>query len=164
VPAWCLDLHKFLGTLSVVFVGVHLLALWADNYVYFGPRELFLPMGSTWRPGAVAWGVAALYLLVAVQLTSWFMTRLPRRLWRAVHLTSLALFVFATVHGFTAGADNMNLAVQWLATTSALLVVFLLIFRLLARPARPSLDESGEAPVGEDLAAGLAVGAVHDLV
>ena len=38
VPAWCLDLHKFLGTLSVLFVAVHVFALWADNYVYFGPR------------------------------------------------------------------------------------------------------------------------------
>jgi len=43
-PAWLLDLHKFLGTLSVVFVAVHLLALWADTYVYFGPRELVVPM------------------------------------------------------------------------------------------------------------------------
>ena len=25
------------------------------------------------------------------------------------------MFVFATVHGFTAGADNTNLAVQWVA-------------------------------------------------
>jgi hypothetical protein len=51
--AWLLDLHKFLGTLSLVFVGVHLLALWADNYVYFGPRELFVPMGSEWPTGCV---------------------------------------------------------------------------------------------------------------
>ena len=39
IPAWLLDLHKFLGTLSVVFVAVHLLALWADNFLYFGPAN-----------------------------------------------------------------------------------------------------------------------------
>ena len=87
VPAWLLDLHKFLGTLSIVFVGVHLLALWADNFVYFGPGELFVPFASPWRPGAVAWGIAATYLLVAIQLTSWMMKRLPRKLWHSVHLT-----------------------------------------------------------------------------
>ena len=43
VPAWLLDLHRFLGTLSVVFVVVHLFGLWADNFVYFGWRELFIP-------------------------------------------------------------------------------------------------------------------------
>ena len=53
--------------------------------------------------GAVAWGIAGLYLLVAIQLTSWFMRRLPRRLWHAIHLGSFPLFAFATVHGFTAG-------------------------------------------------------------
>ena len=132
VPAWCLDLHKFLGTLSVVFVAVHLVALWADTFVYFGPRELFVPMASAWRPGAVAWGIAALYLLVAIELTSLTMRRLPRKLWRAVHLTSFALFAFATVHAFTAGADNRNLAVQWLALTGTLIVIFLITFRLLA--------------------------------
>ena len=51
VPAWFLDLHKFLSTLTVLFVAVHLLALWADDFVYFGPRELFVPMASSYRPG-----------------------------------------------------------------------------------------------------------------
>ena len=140
VPAWLLDLHKFLGALSIVFVAVHLLALWADNFVYFGPRELFVPMASTWQTGAVAWGIAATYLLVAIELTSLVMRRIPRRLWHSVHMTSLLMFVLSTVHGLTAGADNKNLIVQWLALTASLLVVFLLTFRMLAprrRGARP---------------------------
>jgi predicted ferric reductase len=132
VPAWLLDLHKFLGTLTIVFVAVHVFALWADSYVYFGPRELFVPFASQWRPGAVAWGVVGLYMLVAIQLTSWFMRRLPRRLWHAVHMLSFPLFITATIHGFTAGADEGNLIVQWLALTGTLLVIFLVIFRLLA--------------------------------
>jgi hypothetical protein len=132
VPAWLLDLHKFLGTLSVVFVGVHVLALWADNYVYFGPAALFVPLASHWRPFPVAWGIAATYLLVAIQLTSWTMRHLPRRVWHAVHMSSLPMFVLATVHGFTAGADYRNVAVQWGAMTGGLLVIFLLTFRTLA--------------------------------
>jgi hypothetical protein len=132
VPAWTLDLHKFLGTLSVVFVGVHVLALWADNYVYFGPSALFVPLASHWRPFPVAWGIAATYLLVAIQLTSWTMRHLPRHVWHAVHMSSLPMFVLATVHGFTAGADARNVAVQWGAMTGGLLVIFLLTFRTLA--------------------------------
>ena len=131
-PAWLLDLHKFLGTLSVVFVAVHLFALWADTFVYFGPRELLLPMASKWRPGAVAWGIVATYLLVAIQLTSWAMRKIKRRVWHTIHLSSFAMFGAATVHGFTAGADNTNLVVQWSALTGGLLVFFLVTFRLLA--------------------------------
>jgi predicted ferric reductase len=132
IPAWLLDLHKFLGTLSVVFVGVHLFALWADNFVYFGGRELFVPFASPWRPGAVAWGIAATYLLVAIQVTSWMMKRLPRKLWHSIHLLSIPMFVFSTIHGFTTGADNKNLAIQWVALTGALLVFMLISFRVLA--------------------------------
>jgi predicted ferric reductase len=132
VPAWLLDLHKFLGTLSMLFVAVHVFALWTDNYVYFGPGALLVPLASDWRPFSVAWGIAAAYLLVAIQLTSWTMRRIPRRLWHAVHMTSLPMFVLATVHGFTAGADYGSLAVQWGALTGGLLVIFLLTFRTLA--------------------------------
>jgi len=146
VPAWLLDLHRFLGTLSLVFVGVHLLALWADSYVAFGWSELFVPMASTFRPGAVAWGIVATYLLVAVEVTSWLMRRLPRRVWHTVHLSSLVLFALATVHGFQSGTDRSALVVQWLALTGGTLVVFLVLFRLLA-PRRPRSRARRPAPV-----------------
>ncbi len=132
VPAQLLDLHRYLGTLSVVFVAIHLVGLWADSFVHFGPSELFVPFASSWRPAATAWGVLAFYVLAAIQLTSWAMRRLPRRLWHAVHMTSLGLFAAATVHGFQAGADAANLAIEWMCLTGATLVLFLVIFRLLA--------------------------------
>lgn len=136
VPAWLLDLHRFLGTLSVVFVAVHVAGLWADSYVDFGWRETLVPMASSWKPGAVAWGIVATYLLVAIQLTSLAMRRLPRRVWRAVHMTSFPLFVVCTVHGFQAGSDRGTAVVEWLALTGATLVTFLILFRLLARRGR----------------------------
>jgi hypothetical protein len=132
VPAWLLDLHRFLGALSVVFVAIHVVALWADNYVYFGPRELFLPMASPWKPGAIAWGIVATYLLVAIQVTSWAKRSLPRSLWHAVHMSSFPLFVAATIHGLASGTDRSNVVLQWLALTGVLLVIFLVLFQLLA--------------------------------
>ncbi|MGD9791886.1 MAG: ferric reductase-like transmembrane domain-containing protein [Acidimicrobiia bacterium] len=132
VPAWLLDLHRFLGTLSIVFVAVHLAALWADDFVDFGPKDFVVPMASTWRPEAVTWGVAATYLLVAIQLTSWMMRHLPRKLWHAIHLTTFPMFAASTVHGFQSGADRSNLLVQWLALTGGLMVLFITVFRVLA--------------------------------
>jgi DMSO/TMAO reductase YedYZ heme-binding membrane subunit len=94
-------------------------------------------------------GVVALYLLVAIEITSWLKRRLPRRLWHTVHLGSLPLFVFASVHGFAAGADNRNLLVQWIALTGSLMVLFLLLFRILAprRARRPRPSARVEQPV-----------------
>lgn len=137
VPAWLNDLHQFLGTLSLVFTFVHMAALWLDRFVPFGFTELLVPMASPWRPGAVAWGIVAMYLLVAIQGTSRMMRRMPRKIWHAIHLSSLVLFVAATVHGFISGADRSNRLVQWLSLTGATLVLTMALFRVLhSRQAR----------------------------
>jgi len=131
MPAQLLDLHRFLGVLSLVFVAVHLGGLWLDSFVYFGPRQFFVPFASQWRPAATAWGVVTLYFMLAIQVTSWAMKRIPRRLWRAVHFTSFVLFVTATLHGFQAGTDARNLLLEWLCLTGVTLVVFMCVFRIL---------------------------------
>ena len=63
-----LDLHRFVGGLSVVFVLVHVLALRLHEFedLDFSFKELLVPMASDWHPGAVAYGIVAFYLLIAV--------------------------------------------------------------------------------------------------
>jgi predicted ferric reductase len=142
-----LDVHRFLGGASVVFVAVHLLALSLDRYVGFGPADLFVPMASSWRPGALAWGIVAVYLLVAVEVTSLLMRRLPRRLWRAVHLTSFVVFGATAVHAVEAGSDVGDAALQWFGLVTVGLVAFLAMFRVLAdRRAPVSRAPGGPAP------------------
>ena len=65
-----LDVHRFLGGLAAVFVGVHVIGLLLDSFVAFGPTDVLVPLASSWHPVAVAWGIVAMYLLVAVELTS----------------------------------------------------------------------------------------------
>jgi predicted ferric reductase len=131
-PAWLLDLHRFLGGLSVVFTGVHVAALAADSWVHFGWADVLVPFASDWRPAATAWGIVAMYLLVAVQGTSLLMRKLPRRLWRQVHTTSFGLFLLSGVHAFTAGTDRGNPAVQWTGLLIATAFLFLLAYRFVA--------------------------------
>jgi methionine sulfoxide reductase heme-binding subunit len=131
-PAWLLDLHRFLGGLTLVFVAVHLAGLVADSYVHFGLADLLLPLASAWKPGPVAWGIAALYLLVAVEVTSLLMKRLPRPLWRRIHLGSYVLYATATVHTLTAGTDGGNPILQWAVLVSTLAVVFFTIYLVLS--------------------------------
>ncbi len=148
IPAWLLDLHRYLGLLAVTFTVVHLLGLVADNYVYFGWKELFVPMASDWQPGATAWGIVAFYLLMAVQITSWLMRKMPRRIWHGVHLTAYPLFVLGTVHGFQAGADRSNKLVQWSALLVIELVFGLTVFRALTyAPRKHKADTTAKAEV-----------------
>ena len=80
----------------MIFTAVHLVGLVADSYVTFGWAEILVPMASGWKPGAVAFGVVSMYLLVAVEATSRAIRRLPRNLWRWVHRSSFVLFATAT--------------------------------------------------------------------
>jgi DMSO/TMAO reductase YedYZ heme-binding membrane subunit len=119
---WLIDVHRYLGTLSLVFLGVHVFAMWADSYTHFGAADIFVPLASEWRSRAVAWGIVAMYLLAALEISSWLMGRLPKKVWHAIHLSSYALFVTATAHGLLAGADRSNALVQWGLLTGVALV------------------------------------------
>lgn len=103
---WLLDLHRYLGGLALVFTGVHVGSLVLDSYVHFGLTEILVPLTSSYRPGAVAWGVVSLYLLLAVEITSLLRSRLSNRLWRRTHFLSFPLFAAATAHGLLAGSDS----------------------------------------------------------
>ncbi len=105
-PNWLLDLHRFLGAAAVIFTGIHVGSIVADSYVHFGLVEILVPFASSWHPAAVAWGVAGLYLLLAVEITSLLRKRLSKRVWRATHFLSFPLFAMATIHGLSAGSDR----------------------------------------------------------
>lgn len=155
IPAWLLDLHRYLGLLAVVFTVVHLWGLVADNVVHCGFKELFIPMATDWRPGATAWGIAAFYLLVAIQITSWLMRRMPRKIWHGVHLLAYPLFVVGTVHGFQSGADRSNKLVQWSALLIIELVFGLSLFRALTytpRKHKAQAAAKAEAAAAVDVA------------
>lgn len=153
LPAWILDLHRYLGTLTLAFLALHVLALVADGYVQFGAKEIFVPMGSAWRPGAVTWGVFAMYGLIVIQVTSWGMKHLPRKVWHGVHFSSYAVFVAATVHGALSGADRANPLLQALAVSGVTVVVVLTVLRVLG--SRTESPQPREMPVpGRRSAAG----------
>ena len=136
-PKWLLSLHRWLGGLSVTFTGVHIAALVLDSYVHFGVAEILVPFASEWQPGAVAWGVVSMYLLVAVQLTSVFMKRLPRTWWKRIHMTSWLLFWTGLVHGVTAGTDAAHPVYVGVTGLMTMLVIFLTSYRILASRRRP---------------------------
>lgn len=134
-PNWLLDLHRFLGGLTVVFVAVHLVGLFLDPFVKFDALELVVPFASHWKPLAVAWGIVAIYLLIAIEITSLARSRLPKSWWKGIHMSSYALFVVATIHLLTAGTDRNSPILLWSVGTTALVVAVLTIVNF-ARPRR----------------------------
>jgi len=130
-PAWLLDLHRMLGGASVAFTAIHVAALMLDSYVSFGLTDVLVPFASNWSPGAVAWGIVAMYLLLAVQASSLMIKRLPKKLWRAIHMTSFGVFIAGTVHGLQAGTDAGHPIYVGGTVASIVAVAFLTAYRVL---------------------------------
>lgn len=132
---WLRDTHQFVGVLTVVFSSVHVVALMLDDHVGFGLADVAVPMVSDWRPGAVAWGIAAFYLLIAVELTSLLRRRMKHVWRRRVHLLSYLMYAASTVHLITAGTDSANPGLMTAVVASIGLVIFFSIYRI-AGPGR----------------------------
>jgi predicted ferric reductase len=123
-PSWMLSTHRYLSALTIVFVAVHVVAILADGYVQFSAVDVLVPTASAWHPIAVAWGIVAMYVLVAVELTSLVRARLSPKAWRSVHLSSYVLLALVTVHMLSAGTD----ATALLPATSAVLISVAAVF------------------------------------
>jgi len=135
---WLLDLHRGLAGVTVAFTALHVAALVADSYLHFGAAEVLVPLASGWRPVAVAGGVVAMWLYAAVEASSLAMHRLPKRAWRAIHLSSHAAGVAATAHALTAGTDAGHPAVVATAIAAAAAAAFLLTYRVAGPGRRPA--------------------------
>jgi len=122
-----------------VFVGVHVLGLVADSYVHFGWSEVLIPFASSWHPAAVAGGVVAMYLLVAVEITSLLRKHLSKALWKGVHFASYPMFALTTLHAITAGTDTRTTLMTLLVATGVIVIGALTVARLHA--AETQLDE-----------------------
>ena len=135
-PGWLTAVHRASGGLAVIFTVVHVAALLLDDYVDFSAVDVLVPFASQWRPAAVAWGIVALYLLVAVEVSSLLRRRLPTAWWRRLHSLSIPLFGFTTIHLFTAGTEAAHPLVRGASFAAAGAFVLLASFRVLTRPPR----------------------------
>jgi sulfoxide reductase heme-binding subunit YedZ len=150
-PAWLLSLHRYLGALTVAFVGVHVGAILLDTYTDFGITDVLVPFTGSWHPAAVAWGIVGMYLLVAIEITSLLRHSMSKRAWHAVHLLSYFLFATTTVHMLTAGTDVQAL----IASTATVMLGIAAVFGSAAlyvwrhdTSASPAAARSARVPTG----------------
>ena len=144
---WLLDVHRFMGGLAVLFTIVHFgsLALdpWMTSEYGYDLVQAFVPFAIQWKPGPVAWGVVAFWLLLAVEITSLLKKRIPNDVWRWVHLTSYPLYAMATIHLLTAGSERSNPALRWSVLITVGAVVFFSVYRIVGPGRAASVKQSG---------------------
>ena len=102
------ELHNFLTLLSTIFLGVHILAVWIDPFTHFGWNEVFLPFVSHYRPVWMALGIVALYLGIAIGISTWLRPRIGYTWWRRLHVLTLGVYALATIHAIATGSDTQT--------------------------------------------------------
>ena len=134
------ELHGYLSLLALVFIVVHVLAVLVDPFTHFGLAEVLVPLVSHYRPVWMGLGIVALYLLLAVWVSSRLRARIDFRTWRAIHVLAYGVYLAATVHGLGTGSDTRTVWAPMLYAFSVLLVAGLTARRLLVPTA------SGQTP------------------
>ncbi len=134
-PAWWLDLHNWLGGASLAFTAIHIVTSFLQTDSGIGLVEIFVP-GTANQAWPIAWGVVATYLLALTVFTTWPKKLANRRLWRTIHLSSVAATALALLHGYQSGSDSSRLVFRsGLAVLGGVLVygLGLRIFGLIER-------------------------------
>ena len=126
------EMHRRISLLSIVFLAVHILAAVFDPFTKLGLAAAIVPLASTYRPIQVALGVIALYLFVALILTSVLRKHIGQRTWRLVHWTSYAMWPLAMAHGITAGTDGTAMWMLAIDAACAIAVGAALLWRVQA--------------------------------
>lgn len=122
-----LSLHRWLGTIALLLVIVHMALLLVDTYEPFTIVEILVPMAATWKALAVALGTVAFWLM----LPAWLLGRMRKR-WGdkwflRVHALAYAAWPLATAHYVLAGTDALALwSIALLVAGTAVVVVLLL--------------------------------------
>jgi sulfoxide reductase heme-binding subunit YedZ len=105
-PATATEVHRTLALTGLGALVLHGASLVLDSTVKVTPAALVVPGLVSYRPAAVATGVVAAWLFVAITASFWVRKRIGVRVWRKLHWLTFALFGLATIHGVAAGTDS----------------------------------------------------------
>lgn len=142
------ELHNFLTLLGTIFLGVHVLAVIVDPFTHFGLNEVLIPLASHYRPEWMALGIVALYLGIAIGISTLLRKHIGYKWWRRLHVLTLVIFVLATIHGLGTGSDTQTPWALGIYLVSSILVGALLCKRIFSsRPKNKHVPAPAAAPV-----------------
>lgn len=110
--------HRNLALTSLAFLAVHIVTAIVDGYVSLGWLDVVVPFVSAYQPFWVGLGAIAIDLLLAIVVTSLVRTRIPPRVWRAVHWLAYLCWPVALVHGI--GMAESDTAQGWIIALDVL--------------------------------------------
>ncbi len=148
---WVFEVHKFLSIFVLLMMVFHALIMLPDPWANFTLEELLVPFKSHYRNTAVGLGQLVLYGSAIVTVSFYLKGIVGQKGWRWLHYCTFALFLGAMAHGIWAGTDSGRTVVQYSYLASAVTILFLTFFRILAaraagrRPRAAQVDTADRA-------------------
>ncbi len=99
-------LHRNVALLAVALTVAHAATAVIDEYVDIRWWQALVPFGATYRPFWLSLGTLAFDLMLAAAATSLLRHRMRHGLWRAIHVSTYAVFALGVVHGIGIGTDT----------------------------------------------------------
>ena len=142
------ELHNFLTLLGTIFLGVHVLAVIVDPFTHFGLNEVLIPLASHYRTEWMALGIVALYLGIAIGISTLLRKHIGYKWWRRLHVLTLGIFLLATIHGLGTGSDTQTPWALGIYLVSSILVGALLCKRIFfSKPKNKHVPARRAAPI-----------------
>lgn len=132
-PAYSLDIHRWISVQALFFALVHGMAGMWDKYINLSLKDVFIPFASSYEPGMMALGTIAMYLMVALIVSSYIKSRISYGLWRAIHSLNFFLYAFAIIHAIHLGTDLKSGAIRTGFIYANAFLVVLLVMSILLR-------------------------------
>lgn len=136
------EIHRTLAVMALGAVILHIASFFFDSYLSLTLAEAFVP-GALKRPYlsalgydmglAVAFGIAGLYFMLLLILTSHFRSKISAKTWRATHYVSFLAYLTFVAHGVMTGTDSKELWMQIIYAVSFSIVIVLILTRIISR-------------------------------
>ncbi|MCA9957852.1 MAG: ferric reductase-like transmembrane domain-containing protein [Chloroflexota bacterium] len=127
-----IGMHNILSWTAIAFTSIHALALLFDSYYTYTLPTLVIPFIGPYRPEWVGLGIIALYIMIVTSVSFSWRRQLGQTRWRRLHYLTFGAYGLATLHGIMAGTDSGNPGMKFIYWGSALLVLFLTNYRIMA--------------------------------
>lgn len=130
-------IHRTAAALGLGLLAVHVTSIVVDDRSGVGVAGALVPFASAYRPGSVALGSIAAYVLLLVAALGLARGRLTRSgraasSWRALHALAYGAWAVAMLHGLRSGTDAGERWVQLIFLGCAFGVLAALTARLVA--------------------------------
>jgi len=131
-------IHQWTGWFGFLFGILHGIVLTIDSYEPFRITELLIPFLSDYKPLATGMGILSFYMFIAVLITSDWMKKFGKRMWRTVHFLAFPAFVLSFLHGLLAGSDSSLTPARWMYALTGLIFLVAVVVRMKTSANKPT--------------------------